>query len=99
MYQPNHLFIRSPLNLVPKDNGSWHRICNFSHRRSKSVNNYIPDGAGKSVYNCIPDGTSKTRYTCFQKVLQLVINARRHCIILKKEVKDVYKNVTMALQH
>ncbi len=39
------------------------------------------------------------RYTRFQKVLQLVINAGRHCVIMKKDVKDVFRNVPVTFQH
>ncbi len=39
------------------------------------------------------------RYTSFQQVLQLVINAGRHCVIMKRDVKDVFRNVPVAPQH
>ncbi len=39
------------------------------------------------------------RYTRFQEVLQLVINAGSYCVIIKKEVKDAFRNVQVALQH
>ena len=35
------------------------------------------------------------RYTRFQEVLQLVINADRHCIIIKREVKEAFRNVSV----
>ncbi len=39
------------------------------------------------------------RYTRFQEVLQLVINAGRHCVIMKRDVKDVFTNVPVAPKH
>lgn len=87
VHQPYRPFICSPLGLVPKHDGGWRRIHHLSHPRGKSVNDYIPDGAGEM------------RYTRFQEVLQLVINAGRHCIILKRDVKDAFRNVPVAPQH
>lgn len=85
--QPRPPFICSPLGLVPKHDGGWRRIHHLSHPRGESVNDYIPDGAGEM------------RYTRFQEVLQLVINAGRHCLILKRDVKDAFRNVPVAPQH
>ncbi len=47
----------------------------------------------------IPDGASEIKYTRFQKVLQLVTNAGWHCIIVKRDVKDAFRNVPVAPQH
>ncbi len=51
------------------------------------------------VNNYIPDGDGELRYTRFQEVLQLVTRAGRHCIILKRDVKDAFRNVSIASQH
>ncbi len=47
----------------------------------------------------IPDGIGKMRYIRFQEVLQLVINADRHFVIIKIDVKDVFRNVPVAPEH
>ncbi len=74
-------FIYLPLGLVPKQDESWRKIHHLSHPQRKSVNQYVPDGAGE------------LRYTCFYKVLKRVIRAGRHCIILKSDIKDDFRNV------
>lgn len=84
---PTPPYICSSLGLVLKYNGSWQKIHHLFHPRRESINNYISDGAGK------------LRYTCFQEVLQLVTRAGRHCIILKRDMKDVFRNIPMAPQY
>lgn len=86
VHQPKRPFICSPLGFVPKHNGGWRRIHHLSYPRGESVNDYILDGAGE------------IRYTRFQEILQLVINAGRHCIILKRDVKDAFRNIPVAPQ-
>ena len=85
VHQSSRPFICSPLGLVPKHDGGWRRIHHFSHLRGESMNDYIPDGVGKM------------RYTSFQKVLQLVIHTGRHSVNMKRDVKDEFKNVPVAL--
>ncbi len=85
LHQPSRPFICSSLGLVPKHNGGWRRIHHLSHPHGELVNDYIPDGVGEM------------RYTRFQKFLQLVINAGRHCVIIKRDVKDAFRNVPVAL--
>ena len=80
-------FICSPLSLVSKHDGGWMEIHYLSHPRGKSVNGYIPDRAGEM------------RYKCFQEVLQLDTNTGWRCIILKRDVKDAFRNVPVAPQH
>ena len=84
---PTPPYICSPLGLIPKHDGGWRRIHHLSHPRGESVNDHIPDGAGK------------LRYTRFQEVLQLVTRAGRHCIILKRDIKDVFRNIPVTPQH
>ena len=87
LHQPSRPFICSSLGLVPKHNWGWRRIHHLSHPHGELVNDYIPDGVGEM------------RYTRFQEVLQLVINAGRHCVIMKRDVKDAFRNVPVAPQH
>lgn len=77
-------FISSSLGLVPKHDRGWRKIHHLFHPVSNSVNNHIPDGMGEM------------RYTQFKDVLQMVIWAGRNCIILKRDVKDAFKNVPVA---
>ncbi len=86
-HKPSRPFICSPLGLVPKHDGSCRRIHHLSHPHGKSVNDYIPDKMGEIWY------------TRFQKVLQLIINAGRHFVIMKRDVKDAFRKVLVALQH
>ena len=81
---PTMPFISSPLGLVPKHDGGWRKIHHLSHPVGCSVNDHIPDGAGEM------------RYTRFQDVLQMVIRAGRNCIILKRDVKDAFRNISVA---
>lgn len=85
--KPTCSFICSSLGLVPKQDGGWRRIHHLSYPKGKSVNDYIPEGAGE------------LEYTRFRDVLKLVTQAVRHCIILKTDVKDAFRNVPVAPQH
>ena len=79
-------FISSPLGLVPKHDGGWRKIHHLSHPRGRSVNHYIPDGAGEM------------RYARFQDVLRLVIRAGRNFVIMKRDIKDAFRNIPVAPQ-
>ena len=80
-------FIPPPLGLVPKHDGGWRKIHHISHPRGRSVNHYIPDGAGEM------------RYARFQDVLRLVIRAGRNFVIMKRDIKDAFRNIPVAPQH
>lgn len=80
-------FISSPLGLVPKHDGGFRRIHHLFHPKGRSVNDRIPDGAGE------------LRYTRFQEVLDLTLKAGRSSIIIKRDVKDTFRNVPVAPQH
>lgn len=84
---PTPPFISSPLGLVPKHDGGWRRIHHLSHPVGRSVNDHIPDGAGEM------------RYSRFQDVLQMVIQAGRNYTILKRDIKDAFRNVPVAPHH
>ncbi len=87
VHEPSRPFICSPLGLVPKHYGGGRRIHHLSHPHCESVNNYIPDGVGE------------IRYTRFQEALKLVINAGRHCVIMKRDMKDSFRKVPVPPQH
>ncbi len=80
-------FISSPLGLVSKHDGGIRRIYHLSHPKEKSVNDHIPDGA------------RELRYTRFHEVLDLILKAGRYSIIIKRDVKDAFRNVPIAPQH
>lgn len=80
-------FIFSPLHLVPKHDSGWRKIHHLSYPQGHSVNDHIPDEAGEM------------RYPRFQDTLQLVILAGRRCIIMKRDVKDAFRNIRVAPQH
>ena len=82
--KPTSPFICSLWGLVPKHDGGWRKIHHLSHPRVESVNDHIPDGVWE------------LRYTCFQEVLELVIQAGQDSIILKRDVKDAFKNIPVA---
>lgn len=49
------------------------------------------------VNDYILDRASKMRHTRFSEVLQLVTKTSKHCIIIKRDLKDVFQNISMAL--
>ena len=77
-------FISSPLGLVPKPNGGLCRIYHFSHPRGSSVNNFKKKEA------------SNLQYTSLRKVTDMVLQVGRHCVIIKKDIKDVFRNIPVA---
>lgn len=85
--KPKRLFISSPLGLVSKHDGGWRKIHHLSHLVGRWVNNHISDGA------------KEMRYTRFQDVLEMVIRGGRNCVIMKRDIKDAFKNVPVALHH
>lgn len=78
-------FISSPLGLVPKPNDGLRRIHHLSHSRGSSVNDFIPKKA------------SNLRYTSLKKVTEMILRAGRHCVIIKKDIKDAFRNIRIAL--
>ncbi len=87
VHQLSRPVICSPLGLVSKHDAGWRKIHHLSHTHGESMNDYIPDGVGEM------------RYKCFEEVLQLVINAGRHGVIMKRDVKDAFRKVPLAPQH
>lgn len=81
---PERPFICSSLGLVPKHDGGWRKIHHLSHPVGRSVNDHIPDGAGEM------------RYSRLQDVLGMVIRGGRNCVIMKRDIKDAFRNVPVA---
>ena len=80
----SYLFISLPLGLIPKPNGSICRIHHLSHPQSSSVHNFISKKA------------SNLRYTSLKKGTEMVLQAGRHCVIIKKDIKDPFCNIPVA---
>lgn len=85
--EPTFFFISSLLGLVSKSNGSLRKIHHLSHFPSQSVNDNI------SVE------VSELRYAKFSEIFNLVIHAGRNCIILKRDIKDAFKTILVALYY
>ena len=77
-------FISSPLGLVPKSDGGFRRIHNLSHPSINSVNANI-----STEYSTL-------KYTIIEDILQMVRSASRYCIILKRDIKDAFRNIPVA---
>ena len=76
-------FICSPLGLVPKP-GGWRRIHHLSYPRHHSVNHHIPE-------KC-----AEFKYRKFEEVLEMVREGGRSSVILKRDVKDAFRNIPLA---
>ena len=76
----------SPLGLVPKANGGWRRIHNLSSPSGRSVNDSIP-----SMFATL-------QYSTVDQVLQHIMLAGRGCIIVKRDIKDAFRNIPLSIQ-
>ena len=77
-------FISSPSGLVPKPNGGFCRIHHLSHPRDSSINDFISKEA------------SNLRYTSLKNVTDMVLQAGCQCIIIKKDIKNAFRNILIA---
>ena len=76
--------ILSPLGLAPKNSGGFRRIHHLSFLYETSVNDFI-----------LKESTS-LKYTTFHEILKLVLAASRHCIIIKRDITDAFRNIPVA---
>ena len=76
-------FICSPLGLVPKP-GGWRRIHHVSYPCHHSVNHHIPE-------KC-----TELKYIKFEEVLDMIREGGRSSVILKRDVKDAFRNIPLA---
>jgi hypothetical protein len=81
---PSWPTISSPQGLVPKPNGKWRRITDFSFPKGKSVNSYITEEA------------AYLRFGAFEEILQSVLAAGRGCVIMKRDWKDAFRLIPIA---
>ena len=84
---PSQPFVASPLGLVPKHDGGWRRIHHLSHPNQTSVNDNIPEEA------------SKLQYARLDDIIQLILSAGKGAVIVKRDVKDAFRNVPVAPHH
>jgi hypothetical protein len=81
---PTSPFMSSPLGFVPKPDGTWRRIHHLSHPPRRSTNDGIPLPARAIEYICLSD------------VYAMVRQAGKGCILLKKDIKDAFRNIPVA---
>lgn len=77
-------FISSPLGLVPEPNGELRRVHHLSFPRGSSFNNYIPKEA------------ANLNYATLENILARIRRAGRGAIIIKKDIKDAFRNIAVA---
>ena len=80
-------FISSPLGLVLKPNGEFRRIHHLLYPQGLSVNNFI----SKDTVNL--------KYATLANVLARIRRAGRGAIIIKKDIKDAFRNIPVAPYH
>ena len=81
---PTNHFISSPLGLVPKHDGGFRKIHHLSYPHGSSVNDYIASEA------------STLSYSSLQNVFQQIVNAGRHAVLIKRDIKDAFRNTPIA---
>lgn len=81
---PSPPFISSPLGLVPKHDGGFRKIQHLSYPARSSVNDYIAPNAFALSYSSL------------QKVFNMVVNAGKHSVLIKRDVKDAFRNIPVA---
>lgn len=80
-----HTIVSSPLGLVPKHDGGWRRIHDLSYPEDESVNDAISaDSAAIS-------------YVLFDTLTDRIMHAGRGCTIIKRDIKDAFRMVPVAL--
>jgi len=84
---PSFPFISSPLGLVPKGDGGYRRIHHLSYPQGSSVNSHILEAA------------STIKYIKVTEIYKAILTAGRHCVIVKKDIKDAFRNVPVALNN
>ena len=76
-----YLFISFLLGLVSKHNGGFRRIYYFSYSVKYSVNDYIKKEYGILIY------------ITFVDIIEMIVRVGRGFLIIKKDVKKVFRIV------
>jgi hypothetical protein len=84
---PCYPFISSPLGLVAKKDGGFRRIHHLSHPLQGSVNSQINEDSSTLVY------------TRIQVILDNIIIAGKGAIIIKRDIKEAFRNIPLAPQN
>ena len=74
-------FISSPLGFVPKPDGSWCRIYHLSYPAGKLTNDGI-----LIIARAI-------EYITLENIFNMVVRAGWGCILIKKDIKDAFRNI------
>jgi Reverse transcriptase (RNA-dependent DNA polymerase) len=86
--RPPGPFISSPLGLVPKPGtDKWRPIHHLSYPPRESVNDFIDEDS------------AHFKYTSFERVLSMVLEAGRNCIMLRRDMKDAFRMIPVAPCH
>ena len=72
---------------MPKHDNNWHRIHHFFFPNYISVNDGIP-----KLYSII-------KYITINMIFKSVVEANMNCFIIKRDIKDAFCNVLVALKH
>lgn len=70
---------------MPKGDGGWRRIHHLSFPDDSSVNAFIPREFGALTY------------VTFDEIISNITAAGRHSIIIKRDIKDAFRNIPVAI--
>ena len=87
MTSPPETTVYSPLGLIPKPDGSFRRIYNLSSPKTRR---------GLSVNAAILEDCSILVYSTIDEILTLILIASIGAIILKRDIKDAFRNIPIA---
>ena len=86
--RPPEAICCSPLGLIPKSDGTLRRIHNLSSSKPRR---------GLSVNAAIPEAYSTLTYSTVDDILALILLAGRGAVILKRDLKDAFRNIPVAI--
>ena len=81
---PASPYICSPLGLVRKHDGGWRKIHHLSYPGSRSVNANIPDDYSPISYSTVQD------------ILDMVRQAGKGSLLVKRDISDAFRNIPVA---
>ena len=73
---------------MPKPDGTFRRIHNLSSPKPR---------LGLSVNAAIPEAYSTLTYSTVDEILALILLAGRGAVILKRDLKDAFRNIPVAI--
>jgi hypothetical protein len=73
-------FICSSLELASKNDEEYKHIHHLSHFSRRLVNDFFSE-------------LEELKYIIFQKILDIIINVKRHFFIIKRDIRDAFRNV------